>query len=123
MNSKIFQIPAEMTKAMTMRNDAVRLQFDSQENVSSEELRRVFDWRGKVGWLLFAVHLHQPEDLLSLPKIQAAEPDEKSPAQKLRAALYVLYKQQPDNFTSDEEHYRFYMEKFRQHVLAKLPKD
>jgi len=39
--SEIFQIMAEMTKAVTMANGSVSLQFDSQENVSAEALKRV----------------------------------------------------------------------------------
>jgi hypothetical protein len=121
--SEIFQIMAEMTKAVTMANGSVRLQFDSQENVSAEALKRVFEWRGKPGWLLFLQRQAEPGDVLTLPEISTVEEDELKPSVKMRRALHVLWTKRPEGFKTDEEHYKFYMEKYRQHVLAKIPED
>jgi hypothetical protein len=117
----IFQVPAEMIKAETKRNKSIRLTFDSQENVSAEALKRVFEWRDQVGWLLFAVRQHEPQDLLTLPEIQTVEEDELKPSVKMRRALHVLWSKVPEGFKTDEDHYKYYMEKYRQHVLSKIP--
>jgi hypothetical protein len=120
---EIFQIPAEMIKAETKRNNtAVRLIFDSQENISDEALKRIFAWRNQVGWLLFALRNYVPDDLLQLPKIYPKE-NEKSSAQKMRYALYRLWQARPENFDNYKDHYKFYMERFRQQVLSWIPKD
>ena len=123
MSAEIFTIPAEMIKAETKRNNSVKLIFESQENISAEALKRAFEWRNQVGHLVFAVRQLEPSDLLSLPEIKTVEKGEKSPGQKLRAALYVMWQHFPEDFKTDEEHYKYYMEKFRQHILDKLPKE
>lgn len=44
----------------------------------------------------------------------------KTQSQRLRAALYVAWKQNPEGYTDSELYYRYKMEKFIEHVKSKL---
>ena len=66
--NEIFQVPSiiENIKTMSSKN-TLRLQIDTQENLSPEAMKRVFEMHKKLGWFLFAERQLQPEDLIKLP--------------------------------------------------------
>ena len=119
---EVFQIPAEMVKAETRRNDAVKFVFETQENITEEMLKRIFSWRNKIGWLVFAIQKIQPSDLLELPKVNLAK-EKQTPSQRLRSALYILYNQKNDGFENFDMFYEYHIEKFRQHILSKVSEE
>ena len=91
METKILQVPAEISRVQTMSDGGLRLFVDTQE-ISSEDKGLVMGMFNKVGWFLFA---EQPIDALEavdLPKIELEE-GEKQPSQRLRATLYVYWEQ------------------------------
>lgn len=46
----------------------------------------------------------------------------KSPSQRLRAVLYLMWKDKPEGFTDQNLHYIHHMEKIIEHYKTKLPK-
>jgi hypothetical protein len=104
----IFQIPATISKTTTMANRALRLQVDTQENISSEAMSRLMDNYEKLGWFTFSVQEIKPEELLNLPEIKV-EKNEKTPGQILRNRLFVYWKEK--NPKSEEDVFRTWYEK------------
>jgi len=91
----IFQIPAEISKVQSMGNRSLRLQVDTQENCTDEQMANVMSFIGKFGWFSYAIDRNiQPADIVNLPPLKTREEEEKSPAMRLRACLYVLFEQQ-----------------------------
>lgn len=90
MNQKV-TLPAVFTKPVFKNDRSVRLEFETRE-LTGEEVGILTDLRHNEGWLLFS-----PNDDLNLediPEPQAdAGTDSKSPSQRLRAVLYVYWKQ------------------------------
>lgn len=81
-----------MINPPTIRKDgSIKLSFDSRE-LSPEEYMIVMGFRNTEGWLAF-----QPNEdgIPDLPE-ERAEVDEKTPSERLRAVLFLWWKQEGD---------------------------
>ena len=115
--NEILQVQAQMVKGTSMSHRSLRLQFDTNENLTDEQMGKMMSWQDKQGWLTFSVPLIKAENLIELPPI---DPDEKkSMGQRLRACLYVLWEQKGKVGTF-EEYYRARMENIINSVKEKL---
>lgn len=103
MSGGLFQVPAEVVKVETKANRSLRIVCDTQENMTDENMARVMALYEKYGHWVFLPDERevQPEDVVDLPPLPKRE-DEKSPAQRLRAVLFVYFKQkgEPGDFES-----------------------
>lgn len=118
MGEKAFQIPCYLTKVTSMYR-AWRLVFDSQENIPAQDIAVVLDWMGdKLGYLTFSLTQIQEDDIADLPPLRPE--DTKSPAQKMRAILYLLWKQEPEGFKDSESYYRAKMDRIINALKEKL---
>ena len=106
----IFQIPGYIAKITTIAKNTIRLQIDSQENVSGEVMKRAFDMIDQLGWFTFNIKQIQPEDLINLPELKPAD-NQKTPAQRKRAIIFRMWEQNNGGFKDSESHYYFWMEK------------
>lgn len=109
MTETLLQVPGEMTKVETMSNRSLRVRLDTQENLSDEQMSKIMAMTGKTGWMTFSPSRVSPEDVLSLPEIRP-ERGEKTPSQRLRGVMYVLWEKDRSTPTF-EEFYRSQMEK------------
>jgi microsomal dipeptidase-like Zn-dependent dipeptidase len=94
-SEKLLQIPCELSKATTMAHRSLRIVFDSQEELTDEQLQKIMSCHGKIGWVVFLPE-ERPIDALDvagLPPIQWEEEGSKSPAQRMRAVIYRLWEQ------------------------------
>lgn len=91
MNEQILQVQAQMVKGSSMSHRSLRLQFDTNENLTDEQMGKIMAWQDKLGWLSFSVLAIKPENLLNLPEPKSDE--SKSPSQRLRAVLFILWEQ------------------------------
>lgn len=105
------KVPAILDKVETRKDYTFKLVFMSQE-LSGEEGAQLFGLAHQFGWLTFAP---QPE---AVPEQAPARPG-KTPSQRLRAALYVLWQEQgePGKFQS---FYEMSMEKIIARVRDKI---
>ena len=87
----IFQIPATMTGCTALRHSTVKLTFNTEEGLTSDAIKRLFELYEKTGWLSFNVEKIEAENIANLPKIDAKQYEGKSPSQRLRSTLYVLW--------------------------------
>ena len=115
----IFKVPGEISKITTMSKNTLRLQLDTQENVSPEAMKRIFEWHNQLGWFLFAIRQIEAQDMLDLPELKPTD-ESKTPSQRLRAVLYRLYEQDSEQFKEFDGYYRFKMEKIIEHLKQKL---
>ena len=119
--NEIFQISGYITKIVTMSKNTIRLQIDSQENVSGEAMKRVFDIIDQLGNFLFVVHREiQAEDLLNIPAPEPEIKGEKSDSQRMRNVLYLLWKQNDEGYKDHNLHYHYHMEKLIEYLKSKL---
>ncbi|NHZ85788.1 MAG: hypothetical protein GWP19_07895 [Planctomycetia bacterium] len=123
MDKEIFQVPAEINKLTTMINGSIRLQIDTQENITADHLRVLLDSMNKVGWFNFAIREIEAADMIDLPKISVSKTDSKTSSQRLRNTIYVLHIQKGGSKDNFEVFYNSYMEKMIDFVKSKLEKN
>jgi hypothetical protein len=116
----LFQLPGEVSKVTSMSNRRLRIQFDSQENLSQEQMATTMGLVEKYVWACFMPDTEIAiEDVINLPKLPAREDNQKSDSQRLRACLYVLWEQQGKK-GDYELFYRTQMDRFINAVKEKL---
>lgn len=75
---------------MTMADKGLRVQVDTNE-LTPEDAGKVMMMKDKFGYFVFAEQVNE-NDIKDLPKI-ILEKEEKSPSARLRATLFVYWKQ------------------------------
>lgn len=110
-----FSVPATIKRIGTLADGGVSLSVHTQE-LSKKEKVEIMEFDNSFGWLLFAENQLSEEDI---PKEQLSADEEKSPSKRLRASLFVLWKQQGKE-GDFEAFYRRNMEKAIESVKAKL---
>lgn len=83
-------LPAQISPPRLRKDGSASLSFDTRE-LTAEEIFTIMSLRHTEGWLAFATN----EDGLDVPE-ERAEVDEKSPSDRLRAVMFVWYKQEID---------------------------
>ena len=103
----LFQIPATITNISTKADRTIKIVAETQE-LSPEQNAILFSLHLKCGWLLFKENAIQIEDV---PKEQAVKEtkETKTPAQRLRAVLFIYWKQKINNGDFDS-FYKGWME-------------
>ncbi len=110
-------LPA-LIKPPKLKNDgSASIAFDTRE-LGAEEIFTIMSLRHMEGWLCFSTN----KDDIEIPD-ERAEVDEKSPSERLRAVLFVWYKQEvaKGNFVGLFDTFRKEkMEKIIEGVKSKL---
>lgn len=111
-------LPAIIHPPLIRKDGSVSLKFDSRE-LSAEEYMIIMGFRNTEGWVAFSPNEDGIPDLPNEP----AEVDEKTPSERLKAVIYVWYKQESDKgkFVGTFETFRKEkMEKIIEGVKSKL---
>lgn len=119
--NRIFQVEGTVIKITSKANRALRIHLDTQENLTDEALTKLITLVDKYGHFAFLIDEREIDaaDLFDIPPMQTREEDKKSPAERLRSVLYVLWKQNGEKGDS-ETNYRIQMDKFINAVKDKL---
>ena len=102
-------LPSLINPPRIRKDGSCSLSFDTRE-LSSEEIFTIMSLRNTEGWVCFAPN----ETEIEIPN-EKAEIDEKSPSQRLRAVLYVWYKQEVK-----QNNYVGLFETFRKEKMEKI---
>lgn len=121
MPDRTFTTPAQLDSVRFLKDRSVRIGFVSEKEFTSEEKVWLVDRMTEAsdGWLLF-----RPNDEVKPDDIPAvdAEAGGKSPSQRLRAVLFLLWKHRyPNREISFENYYLARMNDFIDAVKGKLP--
>lgn len=109
-----FQVAAIMTGGAFKADGGMSLRFSTNE-LSSEDKVKISEFVNGFGWLLFSENEFADE---AIPDENAPEDGFKKPSQRLRAVLYVLWKQQQQG-----EFNQFYLKKMEEiieHFKSKI---
>lgn len=93
---------------------SARLSFSTQE-LNADDFKLLKENLNSFGWLLFQSNEIKSEDLPN----EQAEDGSKTPSKRLRATLFILWKQQGEK-NDFEQFYRTNMEKLIKVVKSKL---
>lgn len=108
------KLPAALDNFTERKDGSSRITFDSRE-LTEEEVLILRRFRNEEGWLLFSKNELDKEDIPDTD----AEVDSKTPSQRLRAVLFVRWKNlgEPETF---KMYYDKVMEKFINSVKDRL---
>lgn len=113
----LFQTPATIQSVRTLVDGGNKLDIITRE-LNPEEMTELFRLKGKEGWFVFKENAVEMEDIQNLPDVKVEKAD-KSPSERLRAVLYLLWKQ-TDQIKTSDEFYIYYMGKLIDSIKEKL---
>jgi hypothetical protein len=117
--NNLLQTPATVSKISTLSHRSLRIQVDTAENLSDEQMGKFSALHEKFGHFLFSPDTIKEEDLLKLPPLPERPEEGKSPSQRLYNILFVYHKQLNDG-TDFEVFYRTYMDKIINKIKERL---
>ena len=103
-----------------MSRNTLRIQFDTQENVSSEAMKRLFELIDKIGWMTVNVSQIEIIDIIDLPELKNNDESKKSKAQIMRAVLFRLWEKDSENIKDFELYYSVKMDRFINSLKERL---
>lgn len=101
-------LPAQINPPRLRKDGSASISLDTRE-LTAEEIFTIMSLRHNEGWLCFAPN----EDQIEIPE-KDAELETKTESQRLRATLYVLYKQEVDKGSFTGTFNTFYKERMEQ---------
>jgi hypothetical protein len=116
----IFQTPATVEGISTLKDGGLSVRLHTQE-LNDSETSELLKLNGKFGWFLIKETNIQEDDIGGLEDIRK-DLGGKSPSQRLRSVLYVMYKEKGDTSLSFEQYYGQKMEQFINYIKGELPK-
>lgn len=117
MEKILFQAPAVIQGVRTLVDGGVKLDVVTQE-VSPDEMTKLFSLKGKMGWFLMSPNNIQLGDV---PKENVKEITGKTPSQRLRAIAFVFWQECTSQQISFEVFYAQEMEKIINAWKERLP--
>ena len=117
---KTFQIAAALDSYRSNANKTMKLIFETNE-ISPETMANIHWGLYKVGWLAFSPDPFTTQELDEIDKMKVEFTDTgKPPSQRLRAVLFLLWKQDPEGYKTSNDHYISKMETLIEHFKGKL---
>lgn len=89
---ELLQTPATISKVATMSHRSLRLQVDTNEDLSDEQVAKIMAHHDKFGWFCFLAGDKQisADNVVNLPELPK-EDDQISPSERLFKRMYVYY--------------------------------
>lgn len=120
--NKLLQLPATISKINTMAKSSLRLQVDTQEALTPEQMQIIMANYDKYGWFCFMVDKNiEEKEVLELPALpKKDEAEKKSPSQRFHDRLFVYYKSSHTDTTKFRNFYEKTLDKLGQMYLDKV---
>lgn len=99
MDKMIFQIPATIVRDKSLMGGARQYVLESQEILDPEHLQRLISLENKLGWFTFSSEIIEAVDIVKLKDIKIDKSryeDAKTPSQRLRSVLYIIWEKTID---------------------------
>ena len=117
---ELLQIASSIEGISSRVDGTWKLVIGTQE-LNEEQTKAIIQLNRKQGWFLFKENQLVGTDLIDIPEIKPEFKTDKSPSQRLRGVLYVLFEQKyKSQYKTFEEFYRIQMEKIIDWIKEKL---
>ncbi len=113
-------IPAYVETIKSRKDKTIVLTIGTQE-LTPEKAGELFGMNGKLITAYLSNTDVSKNDQDVIDSIEADLPG-KTPSQRLRSVLYLMWKENKEGFTDQNLHYIHHMEKIIEHYKTKLPK-
>ena len=88
----MFQVPASISRIVTMGDRSLRLQVDVSSELTPEENAKVFQLYNTLGYFIFKDAPIEPDEI-NTPEYVKEFKQDKTPSQRLRAVIFVAWEQ------------------------------
>jgi hypothetical protein len=112
---KSVQFPSQLTKLETRVDGSIKVVIETQE-LNGRDMAELFAYRGQLGYTTFTPN---PEKSISVPET-IVEDNGKSPSQRLKNVLYVMWEQSGKKVDTFSQYYDMQMERIINQIKDKL---
>jgi hypothetical protein len=120
---QILKIPAILEDYKSAKKGSVSVKFITNENLTPEQHMMIVRSEDKFGHLIFLPTETEETELLNiinnLPAL-TKEVNEKTPSERMRAVLFIYWKEKCKDGKLFDEFYRHYMEQIIDQIKLKL---
>jgi hypothetical protein len=122
MDSNLLLIPCAIESVATRRDKTLKVVIGTQELSPAKAAELFNQWTSGVGVMAFKGEAfnYNDEELLKAMKIDAEEMGSKTPSQRLRSCLYVLFERNPEGYQDFNNYYSAMMDKFIDMVKKRI---
>ena len=113
-----FQVASTIESISTRSDNTIKVVVGTQE-LNPEQATILFGLKGKLGYFLFAENGLTEQDVPDEPAKEFKS--DKTPSQRLRAALYVYWEKNTNHKKQFDEFYKEWMEKKISEIKEYLP--
>lgn len=117
----MIQLPAEVENLSTRRDKSMKLTFGTLE-LSASEAMDLFSLQNQAVYLVIKNVPFSKEEVDFIDKLQIDVSDaEKTPSQRIRAVMFLNWKNNPEGYIDFNLYYNFQCERIITHLKSKLP--
>ena len=122
MTSSILILPAAIEGVRTMKDRTMRIVIGTQELTPEHAAQLISHYNNGYGFIALKKEefAQEERDTLEAIKLNADELGGKTPSQRLRNTLYVLYSHRPEGFNTFNAYYEHCIEQFIAHVKKQI---
>ena len=122
MENNLLLIPCAIESVSTRRDKTLKVVIGTQELSPSKAAELFNQWTSGVGVMAFKGEAfnYNDEELLKSIKIDAEEMGSKTPSQRLRSCLYILFERNPEGYQDFNSYYSAMMDKFIEMVKKRI---
>ncbi len=115
---ELLQIQSVIDKVQTMVDGGLKITIQTNE-MNPKDSALLFGLKGKAGWMVFKPTRVEDEDIVNLPEETTEFKKDKTPSQRLRAVLYILWEQGKKDVDFDtyyKKRMNLLIEKFKENI-------
>jgi len=112
----ILQIEVLIRKISTLVDNGLKIEVLTQE-LSPEDATKLFQLKGKSGFAVFKPARITEEDIINMPEEIKEFKSDKTPSQRLRAVIFLNWKQTTQKETFDDYYKKqvnYFIEKYKE---------
>jgi hypothetical protein len=117
---KTFQLPAQLEGYRSMKDGTIKITFETGE-LTPEQMANIHFSLNKIGYLAYAPDPFATQELSDIDNLKVEFDDTgKSPTQRMRAVLFLNWKQKNEGYETFNDYYNSRYEKLINHFKEKL---
>ena len=122
MPTNLLTIPCAIESVSTRRDKSIKISIGTQELTPEQMTELMNQWMGGIGVMAFKGEQfnYNDEQMLQSMKIDAQEMGSKTPSQRLRAVLYILFEHNAEGHQDFNLFYNSMMERFIDMVKKRI---
>ena len=116
---ELLQLPIQVRSITTLVDGSLKFQIITQE-VNSETVGKLFDYRNVQGWMVIKPARISKEDIVNIPNEVKEFKTDKTTSQRLRAVIFLVWKNTTSQKETFDDFYKRHIETIIQQYKEKL---